>query len=234
MRHCPMSSRSSRPASRLQTLVWSLASAMVLAVGLGAAPSSATVVVLHSLERMTATAELIVQVRVHDSRTLREQGRTITLTEVEVVEGLKGAKAGDVLTIYQVGGIHDGQRTQVIGSYEYEDGEEFLLFAVRHGDRVVSYGVGVGKYEIARSPAGIDVVPAYGDVAVMTPRAGGKDTVGNPPAAVPQPLAVFKTQIRQHLRAPVRMHPRGAKPHTAEMLRKTKLKARRLPTGEGQ
>lgn len=121
---------------------------VVLCLFAFAAESRATVVVLHDLEEMTRRSEVIVHARVADQRVTREDGRIVTLTDVEVIDGLKGAKAGDVLTIYQVGGTLDGMRAWIEGAHEYQVGEEVVLFAVRHRDRVVSYGVGVGKFRV--------------------------------------------------------------------------------------
>jgi hypothetical protein len=200
-------------------------------VTLGALPASATVVVLHSIEKMTQNADVIVHARVGDSRVTREQGRTVTLTEIEVLDGYKGAKPGDVLTIYQVGGVWEGQRTEVIGAYAWTAGEEIVLFAVNHtGGRIVTYGVGVGRYHVERDGVGVEVVPSYGDVAVMRQAQGGANSMGPPPTPVARPLSALKADVMTAMQHTVQLPAKTKVGPTADQLRRTKLRAVRKPT----
>lgn len=200
-------------------------------VTLGAAPASATVVVLHSIDKMTSNADIIVHARVGDSRVVREDGRTVTLTELEVLDGYKGAKQGDVVTVYQVGGVFEGQRTEVIGAYAWTFGEEIVLFGVNHtGGRVVTYGVGVGRFKVERDGTGVEVLPDYGDVAVMRHAQGGGNTMGPPPAATARPLSALKGDVLAAMQQKVRLHTKMKVRPNADQLRRTKLRGVRTPT----
>jgi hypothetical protein len=164
---------------------------------LGALGVQATVVVLHSLEEMSRTSEVIVHARVAE-RSVREEGHgVVTLTELEVIDGLKGAKAGDVLTVYQVGGELDGVRKWIEGAHEYAIGEEVVLFAVRHQDRVVSYGVGVGKFRVVYDGAFRRVIEDLGDVVVLEPDAKGEARFVSPTPRHDPSLDAFKERIRR-------------------------------------
>lgn len=165
-----------------------------------AMPSEATVVVVHDLEEMSRRAEVIVHARVADQRVLKEEGRIITLTDIEVIDGLKGAKAGDVLTIYQVGGTLDGVTAWIAGAQRYEVGEEMILFAMRHGERIVSYGVGVGKFNVIYDGALRKVVEDIHGVVEMRREPSGEVRMVPPQPRVFPSLDRFKEEVRRHTR----------------------------------
>ena len=179
--------------------------AVALAV-MGLARSAlATVVVIHPLDEMTARSDVVVHARVGAQQVVRDKGRLITLTEIEVIEGFKGARAGDILTIYQVGGDLDGEHQWISGMQRYMPGEEMVLFAVRFGDKIVSYGVGVGKFKIERDADGTRVVEDIHDVVAYT-----RDPDGAPSMQQPRPrerpsLDGFKTEIRDYVAHPIQL-----------------------------
>ena len=201
-----------------RSLVFSLA--MLVSGVLGYASSAqSTVVVMHSLEEMTRRSEIVVEARVADQRVVEEDGRIITLTDIEVIDGLKGAKPGDIMTIYQVGGTLNGTRMWIEGAHRYEIGEQMVLFGVRHGERVVSYGVGLGKFRIVYDGGFQTVVEDLNGVVVMKP-----GTQGNAEFQAPAPrnfpsLAKFKTEVRQWV---------SVAGHLQRMPAKTILQPRRL------
>lgn len=172
--------------------------AMLLSGVLGYASSAqSTVVVMHSLEEMTRRSELVVEARVADQRVVEEEGRIITLTDIEVIDGLKGAKPGDVLTIYQVGGTLNGTRMWIEGAHRYEIGEQMIFFGVRHGARVVSYGVGLGKFRVIYDGSFHQVVEDLSGVVVMKANAQGETEFQTPtPRSFPS-LASFKSEVQQ-------------------------------------
>lgn len=172
--------------------------AFLLSGVLGYASSAqATVVVMHSLEEMTRRSELVAEARVADQRVVEENGRIITLTDVEVIDGIKGAKSGDVLTIYQVGGTLNGTRMWIEGAHRYEIGEQMIFFGVRHGERVVSYGVGLGKFRIVYDGSFQKVVEDLSGVVVLKTGVGGQAEFETPtPRSFPS-LATFKSEVKQ-------------------------------------
>src|SRR5690606_38032388 len=113
-------------------------------------------------------SEVIVHARVAEQRVLRQADvGIVTLTDIEVIDGIKGAKSGEVMTIYQVGGFLDGDNAWISGAHRHVVGEEMVLFAVRHGERIVSYGVGLGKFLVHRDGTVPSVREDLGGVAVM-------------------------------------------------------------------
>lgn len=101
-------------------------------------------------------------------------GQIITLITLEVLENLKGAAGDKHLTVYQVGGELDGKAFRLPGAHRYELGEEIILFAVKlpGEDKIVSYGLGVGKFIIKRDSNGRKVVEDLRDVLVATQKQG--------------------------------------------------------------
>lgn len=146
------------------------ASLFAAALPLASSEASATVVVVHPLDEMAHRADVIVHAVVRSQEVVREDDRIITLTQIEVLDGIKGAKAGAVETIFQVGGKLDGEVVRVVGNSSFTVGEEMVYFAMRHGDRLVSYGVGLGKFAVDRSTGEVKVREEFGDVVAVDPK----------------------------------------------------------------
>lgn len=170
----------------------------------------ATIVYMDDLPAMVHKSDVIIHAAVADqSVKLDKNGRILTLTTLEVLDGLKGAKTGELILLYQVGGEIDGRVERVVGAQRYQFGEELVLFGVRLRDMIVSYGVGVGKFKVLRSSDGVKVVEDIHDlVAVKKGSSGIIDTYEPTPREFPS-LNLFKTQIREQLatRAMIRMTP---------------------------
>lgn len=182
----------------MQTSMPILTRTLLVGIALCALPSSATVVVLHSLEEMSRRSEVIVHARVADQRVERQADvGIVTLTDIEVIDGLKGAKAGDVLTIYQVGGSLDGENAWISGAHRHRVGDEMVFFAVRHKERVVSYGVGLGKFLVGRDGTLPSVTEDLGDVAVMEKGADGELRYTSPVPRTAPSLDAFKEHVRR-------------------------------------
>lgn len=166
--------------------------------------ASATVVVLHDIDEMTTRADVVIHARVGDvSVTRDDKGRIATLIEVEVLDAMKGAKTGDVLTIWQLGGTYEGETMMITGQNKWDKGEEVVFFAMKHAPFIVSYGVGVGKYHVERDADGIDVVAEFGDVVAVQAGPGGAPSMAAPTAAPAKSLKVFKDELRHHVQNPV-------------------------------
>ncbi|MCP4500107.1 MAG: hypothetical protein GY822_09120 [Deltaproteobacteria bacterium] len=162
--------------------------------------ASATVVVLHPLDEMSHRSAVIMHVKVLSSVTSEEKGRIITLTQVEVLDGIKGTEQGRIETIYQVGGTFNGRSMHISGAQSYNDGEEMVLFAMRHGARLVAYGVGVGKFTIDRDAQIIK--EDLGDIVVMTLTDNGMEPNENVQPRISNSVVEFKASLRDLLAQP--------------------------------
>lgn len=172
--------------------------ALVLSPFLALAPAHATVVLRASLEDMSARSDVIVHARVAEQTVVREpEVGLVTLTELEVIDGLKGAKAGDILTVYQVGGSLDGQHAWISGAHRHRVGEEMVFFAMRHGERVVGYGVGLGKYLVDREGRVPGVREDLGDVLLLTKGENGELKADTAAPDQHPSLDVFKEYVRR-------------------------------------
>ena len=206
-----------------RTVVWPRWMNLVtLGAWLVAGSASATVVVQPSLERMASRAQVIVRAVVEDQSvtTGEARGRVLTLSRLKVLEGLKGAKTGETLTLYQVGGRQGKRVAQVIGASGFRVGEEVVLFGAKFlaqdtvkflqgarqggspwatlhptGGYVVTYGIGLGKFTVDRTGSVPMAREELGDVAVLVPSGKGS-LVPGPLVSREQPLDVFLDEVR--------------------------------------
>ena len=171
---------------------------LALAAGLLAAPVLATQVYAVGLEQMTAESDVVVHARVGAQQVTwdKDHRRVLTLTSIEVIDAVKGARKGEVLTIYQVGGTLDGLTYRIVGALQFAPGEQFVFFAKRFEDKIVSYGMGLGKYAVVDRGGSPFVEPVYGDVAFVKRTADGRLAPDTPPAATSQPLNTFLQRVR--------------------------------------
>jgi hypothetical protein len=138
------------------------------AVLLTGAPAYATQVLPVSLAEMTRDSEVIVHARVGPQEVRWQDGRAVTLTEIEVLAALKGELVpGDLTTIFQVGGTAQGVTFRIPGALRFERDEEMVFFAKRYQGMLVSYGMGLGKYVVRRASGHVSVAPSFGDVAFV-------------------------------------------------------------------
>jgi hypothetical protein len=187
-----------------------------------AGPAGATLVVQPSLERMATRADVIVHAVVEEQSVTTGEvaGRVLTLTRLKVLMGLKGARTGETLTLYQVGGRQGDRVVRVIGANTFRVGEEIVLFGARflaqdtvkflHGARrggvpwatlhpaggfIVTYGIGLGKFAIDRSGPVPMAREDLGDVAVLLSTGKG-GLVPGPLVRREQPLDIFLDEVR--------------------------------------
>jgi hypothetical protein len=161
-----------------------------------ATEARATVVVLHSLEEMSRRADVVVHARVGDVRVVEREGHIATVVDIEVIDGWKGAKAGDLTRVYQLGGVLGARRELVVGVHTWQVGEEIVLFAMRYQDGLISYGIGVGKRVIDRSSGEPMVVEVFGDVSAMERAPEGGTRIVTPRAGQTVSLAALKTDVQ--------------------------------------
>jgi hypothetical protein len=177
-----------------------VSAALVTAAALVAAPSAATVVVVPTLEEMTHRSDVVAHAVVREVTVEEEKpGRLVTLTALEVLDGIAGVKTGDVLTVYQVGGEKDGRVAWIAGAHHFVVGEELVVFAVRpaalHG-RIVPYGIGFSLFSVVDGVDGRRVEEIAGDVVQLQATADGKSTMS---AVQPRRFATldgFKAMLR--------------------------------------
>ncbi|MFZ9889319.1 MAG: hypothetical protein ACO3JL_17640 [Myxococcota bacterium] len=197
--------------TRLLVQIWF--GALLLSPAISVAPAHATVVLRASLEEMSARSDVIVHGRVAEQTVVREpEVGLVTLTEVEVLDGLKGAKTGDVLTIYQVGGSLNGEHSWISGAHRHRLGDEMVFFAMRHKERVVGYGIGLGKYVVDREGRVPGVREDLSDVLRLT-----KGENGELRADIAEPdqhpsLDAFKEYVRRAAQATLSSVEGGMRP----------------------
>src|SRR5688572_25083234 len=103
-------------------------------------PSSAILVKLTDLHTMAKRSDVVAHGRVGDQQVVEDnRGRLITLTSVEVYDGIYGAKTGEVIMVYQVGGEKNGLVMPLLGGHRYRFGEEVILFGLKLDNAYVSY-----------------------------------------------------------------------------------------------
>jgi hypothetical protein len=196
----------------------------VVVAGVGAAvPARATVVIQPSLEQMTQRSGVVVHAVVEDVTVVEgESGRILTVSRLRVKDGIKGARTGGSVTLYQVGGTLNGRVARIAGVSTFEKGEEVILFAdvfqaadtirflqtarktelpaatLNPSDGwVVPYGIGLGKYQVKRPDGSSPLaVEELGDVAPATVGPQGT-VVGGRLVRTQQPLDIFVQEVRR-------------------------------------
>ena len=164
--------------------------------------SQATIISPHTIEEMTRQADVIVHARVVEQHVRSDGERIVTETQVEVIESLKGAKTGEIKTIYQVGGTLNGMTQKIIGTHTHQIHEEMLLFAMNYRDGLISYGIGSGKYRVERSPGGELVIEDVQDVSVIRRDKEGRQTIEHHDEPYQTTLTALKTRIKRALTQP--------------------------------
>jgi hypothetical protein len=174
----------------------------VALMSFGIAPAFATQVLRTSLEQMTHGSEVIIHARVVSQKvTLSDDGaRILTLTTLEVLNTLKGKGVPQEVVIYQVGGELNGQVLRIPGALSFELEEEMVFFAARFKNMLVSYGMGLGKYQVKRGGGKISVTPQFGDVSFVARDAGGHLQHAAAPSTEALNLGVFLTRVNTILK----------------------------------
>lgn len=164
------SKRRSTP-SRLRALL--LMMAAVLVSFAGAASVSAATVMRLDMQSLVANSDQIVEGEVTEVEARVEDGRVFTYTTVRVADAFKGAEAGEVVTIRQIGGRTPDLATRVAGSPHFQSGERVIVFLEKpKADALpVITGMAQGKFHIALGPDNLTpyVVPYLGDLALAAP-----------------------------------------------------------------
>jgi hypothetical protein len=159
--------------------------------------AQATMVLPASVDEMLLASDVVVVARVREQSVTwsKDHARILTITGIEVLQAVKGASRGDLLTIYQVGGTLDSMTYAIRGALHFEPGEEMVLFAKRFESMLVTYGLGQGKF-VVRDIGGVKTaLPEYGDVVFVQRLADGRLAPAAPPPSHPEPLGSFVERL---------------------------------------
>ena len=158
----------------------------------------ATLVLPVSVDQMARESEVIVHGQVTEQRVTwsDDKARILTLSTIRVLSEVKGARKGDVLTLYQVGGSIDGITTKIVGACQFDVGEEIVLFGMRFEGKVVTYGMGLGKYLVTELGNTKMVQAQFGDVSFVRRAVGGRLVKAEPPDFGPKPLTPFLAHVQ--------------------------------------
>ena len=185
-----------------------IAATVVAVASLAGAPAArATVVVVPTLEEMAVASDVIADARVLDQLVKKDElGRILTLTRVTVVDGLKGAKTGDTLEIFQLGGNLDGKNAWIVGAQHFQKGERFVIFAARHPSggpaSIVPYGIGFGVFDVVTDNGPVKnprVQEVVGDVVSLSKSDDGAVHEKSPDVRTFDSLPAFKETIQRAL-----------------------------------
>lgn len=182
--------------SALRTLF----SVAVVSALLAVAPAAATVVVVPTMEEMTHRSDVVVHCVVREVAVEEDKpGRLVTLTSLEVLDGIAGAKAGDLLTLFQVGGEKDGRVAWIAGAHHFVVGEELVVFAVQPpalNGRIVPYGIGFSVFAVKDGVDGKHVEEIGGDVVQLQRTADGASKMSSVQPRRFESLDSFKAMLR--------------------------------------
>lgn len=161
---------------------------------------SAAFVHIEDLEVMTKKSDIIIQAMVISQEIQEEpSGRLITLTTLDVLDGVKGAPTGRYVTLYQVGGELNGKVMRLSGQQPYNTGDEVVLFGVRLDEMIVSYGPGLGRFNVDRLGKLVGSSESFGDVVAVRKDDAGEFIVEHPIGRRYPSLDDFKKEIRSYL-----------------------------------
>jgi hypothetical protein len=130
--------------------------------------SNTLIVKLSDLHTMAKRSDIVVHGYVGEKRVVTDNlNRLITLTDVEVIDGFYGAKTGEVITVYQVGGSKNGVIMPLLGGHQYQLGQEIILFGLQLDNAYVSYGAGQGKLDVVAKDGREIILEDLGDVSTV-------------------------------------------------------------------
>lgn len=163
----------------------------------GTTPASAATVLRLDMQSLVANSDQIIEGEVTAVEARVENGRVYTYTTVQVKDAFKGAQAGEVVTIKQIGGRTPELATRVAGSPNFQSGEHVIVFLEKATPRAtpVITGMAQGKFHIALGPDNVTpyVVPYLGDLALAAPAVDSAKPADPLQAPQPQPQSATPT-----------------------------------------
>jgi hypothetical protein len=142
---------------------------ILIFVALFFSPISNTLIVrLSDLHTMARRSDIVVHGYVGEKRVVTDDlNRPITLTDIEVIDGFYGAKTGEIITVYQVGGSKNGVIMPLLGGHHYQLNQEVILFGLQLDNAYVSYGAGQGKLDVLAKDGHEFILEDLGDVSTV-------------------------------------------------------------------
>lgn len=181
--------------------LWAKFKIIISTLSLLSPDAGAVIVKLSDLQTMAQKSDVVFHGYVGDQRVIYDKmGRIITLTDLEVIDGLYGAKPGQVVTMYQVGGEHNGVVMPLLGGHVYRMGQEVILFGLVLKDTFVSFGAGQGKLDIQPGEGEEEVKEDLGDVHALGPSIGGSISITAPAPLTYSSTTLLKDEIRLMLK----------------------------------
>lgn len=167
---------------------------------LGASLAGATTVQKFSISDLAKKSETIALARVDDvsSRWDDNHKEIYTFISLKVLDGVKGSRKNDVLTIRQIGGSAEGKISVVPGMPTFTKGEEVVVFLSPKDRAGYPWVMGLqqGKFTVSTDDNGFKQV--RNDIVGLKTMAPNGSVDEAKPAAV-QPLASFLDGIRTDL-----------------------------------
>ena len=167
---------------------------------LSASLAGATTVQKFSISDLAKKSETIALARVDDvsSRWDDNHKEIYTFISLKVLDGVKGSRKNDVLTIRQIGGSVDNVISVVPGMPTFAKGEEVVVFLSAKDRAGYPWVMGLqqGKYSVSTDGNGFKQVRNEVD-GLKTVALNG--SVDEAKAAAVQPLASFLDGIRTDL-----------------------------------
>ena len=175
------------------------ACALLVVSAVSSLPAAATIVVLPTLEEMTHRSDVVVHGIVRDQKVIEDRpGRIVTVTSIEIVDGIAGAKAGDVITVHQLGGQLGKQQAWIAGAHHFSIGEELVFFGntiPKKPGVVVPYGIGFGIFNVVDDVDGRHVLEVGGDVNQLIQHPDGSTEMKSITPRHFESLETFKLQL---------------------------------------
>ncbi len=172
----------------------------VLALGLAQAASATTVQKL-TLQELTKKATSIVVGKVVDATSSWDAAKKeiYTFYTVSVSQPVKGSKAGETITIRQLGGAVGNIASVVPGMPSFKKGEEVVLFLTQEDAAGYPWVMGLqqGKYSVVDQNGAKVVRNDFSGIEFLTPNGAHVQ----PTVAPDMPLGAFLDGIKTTLDA---------------------------------
>src|SRR5687767_4461162 len=113
------------------------------------APAQASTIIYRTDAELIALSERVVHARVLRQRTERpEEGGTIyTVTTLAVLEDFTG-RDGDIVDVWELGGVHNGEFMYVGGAVQYAPGAEVVVALERGPRGLRSVAMDFSKFDV--------------------------------------------------------------------------------------
>jgi hypothetical protein len=156
----------------------------VSALAVVPAPAHASTIIYRTDAELIALSERVVHARVLRQRTERpnEGGTIYTVTTLAVLEDLTG-RDGDIVEVWELGGVYNGEFLYVGGAVQYVPGSEVLVALERGPRGLRSVAMGFSKF---------DVVPAGPGRGRLVRNMAETMVVGGPAVPVQRTMSEFR------------------------------------------